>query len=86
MNKHYEEMINEIKLTHDMDTLQELKHYNFKMQRLFFSLIIHDTKKSIFECCREYLNYMEHLDHILEMQIEDTFEDMAYSQPADEED
>lgn len=78
MNIHYEEINSDIKLIHDLDTLNELKKFNHNMSNLFYSLVILDTKKPIFECCREFLQYTEQLKGVIDEQVTNTLNDMEY--------
>ena len=86
MNVHYETLNEEINLEHDIDALKALRNYNDVISELFYSLIIEDTKKPIFECCREYLSYLKQLEFVIEKQITNTLEDMVRCQPTDDED
>lgn len=85
MNVHYEELNNKIKLIHDLNSLDDLKRYNSMLEKLFYSLMIEDTDKNIFECCREFLNYLKQMDNVIDNQITYTIQDMRYSHQADED-
>ena len=86
MNVHYETINDEIVTTHDIDTLKELRRYNDNINDLFYSLIIEQTDKPIFDCCREFLIYLKQIEYVIEEQITYTLDDMERCQPADEED
>ena len=86
MNVNYETLYDEIVTTHDIDTLKQLRRYNDNINDLFYSLIIEQTDKPIFECCREFLNYLKQIEYVIEEQITYTLDDMERCQPADEED
>ena len=74
-----------IQLIHDVDILHAMSDYTEDLENLFYSLIIEDTDKPIFECCREYMKYLCLLQNTIDLQIEITLDDMELCHPADDE-
>lgn len=74
-----------IKLIHNIDILHALDGYTEDLENLFYSLIVEDTDKPIFECCREYMKYLSLLQNRIDLQIQNTLDDMERCQPADED-
>lgn len=85
MNANFETLKDEIVTTHDIDTLKTLRRYNDYVRRLLYNLVIEDTKRPIFDGCREYINDLVQLETLIEEQIKFTLTDMERSQPADED-
>ena len=74
-----------IELMHDVDMLHALNDFTNDLEHLFYSLVVEDTDKPIFECCREYMKYLCLLQDKIDLQIENTLDDMERCQPADKD-